>query len=174
MTNFKVFDLKNEEGRRMTDVVYFELNNWFVGRDYPNAEPFISWIRDFCFSDNKWCKENKLVVSTGPIDMSVDWCITAPKEWVEQNCSDLLSDKEYTYKIVTMKIVNGKKQEKVAEHRESFKKFLCFPDPEEDGEIYGRFGWKFLEYTPENFGVHHVVENDYGEIQIFNEDGEEE
>lgn len=28
----------------MNDIVYFELNNWFRGRDYPNDEPFVSWM----------------------------------------------------------------------------------------------------------------------------------
>ena len=158
----------------MTDVVYFELNNWFAGEDYPNAEPFISWVRDLCFSDNKWCKENKLVVSAGLIDMSANWCIVAPKEWVKQNCPDLLSDKEDTYKINKIKIVNGEEQKKTVECRAPFKKFLRFPDSEEDGDVYGRFGWRFLEYTPENFGVHRVIDEDYGEIRIFNEDGEDD
>ena len=30
----------------MEEIVYFELDNWFRGRDYPNAEPFISWMHD--------------------------------------------------------------------------------------------------------------------------------
>ena len=25
-------------------VIYFELNNWSRGRDYPDAEPFVSWM----------------------------------------------------------------------------------------------------------------------------------
>ena len=27
-------------------VIYFELNNWMSGDDYPDAEPFISWMDD--------------------------------------------------------------------------------------------------------------------------------
>ena len=26
------------------DVVYFELNNWFSGRDYLSEEPIYSWL----------------------------------------------------------------------------------------------------------------------------------
>ena len=28
------------------EIVYFELNNWFSGRDYPNEEPFTTWCDD--------------------------------------------------------------------------------------------------------------------------------
>ena len=41
------------------DIVYFELNNWFSGRDYPNAEPFLSWMEDDLnqkFRDEEWIK----------------------------------------------------------------------------------------------------------------------
>ena len=34
------------------DIVYFELNNWFAGRDYPDAEPFLSWME--CNKENKY------------------------------------------------------------------------------------------------------------------------
>ena len=34
------------------EVVYFELNNWFSGRDYPDAEPFLSWME--CNKENKY------------------------------------------------------------------------------------------------------------------------
>lgn len=31
----------------MNDIIYyFELNNWFPGRDYPDDEPFISWMNE--------------------------------------------------------------------------------------------------------------------------------
>lgn len=26
------------------DIVYFEVNNWIQGRDYPDEEPFLSWM----------------------------------------------------------------------------------------------------------------------------------
>jgi hypothetical protein len=31
--------------------------------------------------------------------------------------------------------------------------FIRYPD--EDGDVYGKFGWKFPEYSEENFGAHY-------------------
>ena len=42
----------------MEEIIYFEINNWFAGRDYPNEEPFKQWVKDEQFSDDAWCKEN--------------------------------------------------------------------------------------------------------------------
>lgn len=75
------------------DVVYFELNNWACGRDYPDAEPFISWLEDDLnqqFRNEEWIKENKLIVVESMVDMSLNFCISAPKSWVEENCPELL------------------------------------------------------------------------------------
>ena len=111
------------------DIVYFELNNWFSGRDYPNAEPFLSWMRDDLnqkFRDEEWIKENKLVVVESLVDMSMNFCITATKEWVEENCHELLS---------------------------TYKNFVRKPEDDEDVP-YGRFGSPFLEYKEENIGYH--------------------
>ena len=30
----------------MDNIIYFELNNWFSERDFPDDEPFISWFED--------------------------------------------------------------------------------------------------------------------------------
>jgi hypothetical protein len=30
----------------MEEIIYFELDNWFGGRDYPDTEPFNSWMDD--------------------------------------------------------------------------------------------------------------------------------
>ena len=115
------------------DIVYFELNNWFSGRDYPNAEPFLSWMRDDLnqkFRDEEWIKENKLVVVESLVDMSMNFCITTTKEWVENNCPKLLS----TYENFVRK-------------------------PEEGEDIpYGRFGCPFLEYNEGNIGYHYAEE----------------
>lgn len=112
----------------MKDIVYFELNNWFLGQDYPDAEPFITWMNDYVlkFRDIEWVKENRLCVVDGNVDMSVNFCITATREWVENNCPELLT--RYTQFIRT---------------------------PDEDGEVYGRFGAPFKEYTEENIGIYY-------------------
>ena len=143
----------------MKDIVYFELNNWFVGRDYPDAEPFLSWLRDDLnqtLLSDKWAKENKLCIVFTTIDMSFNYCVTATKEWVMKNCPDLLSDKEYDTKFITY----GREGNKEHTEHYSFKQFLRFPD--EDGNVYSDFGMEFLPYEEENFGVTAVYwDNDY-------------
>lgn len=111
----------------MKEIVYFELNNWFSGSDYPAAEPFLTWMKDnlnIPFDNKEWVKENKLCVVQSFVDMSSNYCITAPRDWVEANCPELLT--KYT-------------------------EFLREPD--EDGYVYGRFGYEFLEYEEENIGI---------------------
>lgn len=115
------------------EVVYFELNNWCRGRDYPDAEPFVTWMsNDFKqkFRNEDWIKENKLVVVKSLVDMSINYCITSTKEWVEENCPELLS---------------------------IYKEFVRQVD--EDNEVpYGRFGCPFLEYEEDNIGYHYAEE----------------
>ena len=43
------------------EIVYFELNNWMPDKDYPNAEPFKTWIsyKHFNFDNEDWIKDNK-------------------------------------------------------------------------------------------------------------------
>lgn len=118
-----------------SDVIYFELNNWSCGRDYPDAEPYISWMgNDFQiqFRDEKWIKENRLVVVGSIVDMSSNFCISAKKDWVEKNCSSLL---------------------------EEFKEFQRFPDEDSD-IVFGRFECPFLPYEEENIGFHIAVEEE--------------
>ena len=135
----------------MLDLVYFELNNWFSGRDYPNEEPFTSWIDNYTLWDNnEWCKQNNLVVLAGNVDMSLDYCITATRDWVMQNCPELLSGKTITYTT----IIHSKDGVKKVEHEKCMSDFLRYPD--EGGDVYGRFGWKFPDYDDCNFGIHYV------------------
>ena len=118
------------------EVIYFELNNWTCGRDYPDAEPFASWMaNDFKqkFRDEDWVKENKLVVVESFVDMSLNYCITATKEWVQLNCPELLT--KYT-------------------------QFVRYG--EEDDLPEGRFGCPFLEYDENNIGYHYAVEKEDG------------
>ena len=112
----------------MEEIVYFELNNWFAGRDYPNEEPFKSWLDNDLkqmFLNKNWVKENRLCVLFQILDMSFNYLITAPKTWVEKNCPSLLTKN---------------------------KKFLRFPEDGEDLPI-GRTGEYFLAYKPENIGI---------------------
>lgn len=122
----------------MNEIIYFELNNWFPDRDYPNAEPFTSWL-DFtwggCVLQNEdWCKENQLCVIWTHVDMSSNYCITAKKDWVEQVCPELLT--KYT-------------------------QFLRYPNPKYDNEVYGQFGHTFLEWSPEHFGSMFIEDDEY-------------
>ncbi len=114
----------------MEEVIYFELNDWFAGRDYPDDEPFISWMNndlEIEFGNEEWVKKNKLCVVADIVDMSQNFCVTAPKKWAEENCPKLLNE---------------------------FKEFLRNPD--EDGDVYGRFGHEFLEYNDINIGIKYV------------------
>ena len=140
------------------EIVYFELNNWMSGRDYPNTEPFTSWLHDDLLqtlANDEWAKKNKLCIIAFPLDMSCNYLITATKDWVLENCPDLLSNKEYD---VTFQRGNGVSGwQEVVEHH-SFKQFLRFPDPEDndefgDGPVFGRGDVRFAEYKEENFGV---------------------
>lgn len=111
----------------MPEIIYFELNNWSCGCDYPDAEPFVSWMQDdlnIKFNDEQWVKDNELCVVRTFIDMSQNFCITATKEWVEKNCPELLA---------------------------KYNNFIRQPDIHND--VYGRFGSLFLPYIKENIGT---------------------
>lgn len=117
------------------EVVYFELNNWCPGEHFPLEEPFISWMTSLLpiFRNEEWVKENKLCVVASIIDMSQNFCITATKEWVEQNCPSLLTNPEN-------------------------EKFLMHPD--KYGDVEGKFGPYFLEYEEDNIGIKWIEEDD--------------
>ena len=54
------------------EIINFELNNWFAGRDYPMAEPFLSWMKNdlrIVFRNEDWVKANELVVVYFPLDI---------------------------------------------------------------------------------------------------------
>lgn len=110
-----------------TEIIHFELNNWSCGKDYPDVEPFLTWIGNdlnIHFNNEDWVKENKLCVVRTIIDMSVNFCITTTKKWVEKNCPKLLTE---------------------------YNSFLRYPD--KDGYIEGRFETDFLEYLEKNIGI---------------------
>lgn len=109
--------------------VYFELNNWTPGSGYPDEEPYKTWIGDdmnIKFNDEEWVKKNKLCVVRDIIDMSVNFCITAKKSWVDNYCPSLLT---------------------------RYRDFLAEKDPE-TGKYYGPLSDdEFLPYTEENIGI---------------------
>lgn len=118
------------------EIVYFEVNNWFCGRDYPNSKFFIECLKDDLkqrFQNDKWCKEQEICVVFCIVDMSYNYNVTAKKSWVFENCPELFDDEN--------------------------KRFICVP--EEDCELPDcNLDGYFLEYCPDNFGVHYF-ENNY-------------
>ena len=148
------------------EIIYFSVNNWFEGQDYPPTDNFRKWLRDDFqqqFKDDKWAKENKLCINFGYIDMSQNYTIAAPRSWVEENCPELLTDEEYTY----ITCIYGKDGEKRIEHKKKYSDFVDHPDS--CGEVYDRFGWPYPEYKEENFGS-----NRYDEELSYNEEEEDE
>ena len=86
--------------------IYFELNHWST-EQYPAEEPFLSWMSD-CYETaeeeekswirepeifDKYCKDNGLIVGLAIIDMSLNFCVTATDEWVQENCPTLLDER---------------------------------------------------------------------------------
>lgn len=136
----------------MTDVVYFSVNNWFCGRDYPDTPKFREWLGNDLkqsFRNEEWVKENKLCVRCGNIDMSANYCVTAPKEWVMENCPELLSGDEFEYQVQRY----GSKGNEILTYKKKFSDFVYKPD--EYGDVEDSFGWPFLEYCEENIGIQH-------------------
>ena len=140
------------------DAVYFELNNWYAGEDYPDAEPFLTWCGNdlnLYFNNEDFVKQHDLCVVTQVIDMSVNWCITAPKSFVLEYCPKLLSDEVLTTKY-TLTSKDGTKE---TEKSFPYSRYLRFPEDGED-TVYGRFGAEFLEWSPENVGIKYVKDSD--------------
>ena len=156
----------------MEEIIYFSVNNWFCGRDYPPTENFKKWLGDDLnqtFRNNEWAKENKLCIYYGYIDMSQNYTIAAPRSWVEKNCPELLTDDEYTYYTITYGGIFNK--ETKHEHKKKYSDFVDKPD--EDGYVTSRFGWPYLEYKEENFGSRYYEEA-YGDFKEDDEDDDEE
>lgn len=134
----------------MEEVIYFELNNWFIGRDFPNEEPFVTWIREDKFSDDKWLKENKLVCVKSFVDMSLNFCISASRNWVKENCPKLLSEDSMSYHVWSRQ---GGKTDIVVET----KKYRDFIRPDAETSNFGHF----LPYYEANFGLNIDTGEDY-------------
>lgn len=166
------------------DVVYFSVNNWMSGSDYPPLECFHKWLGNDLnqtFRNDEWCKENKLCVYYGMVDMSTNYTVSAPREWVEKNCPELLTDEEYTY--ITRRGTYKKKglfrkTELVWENIENKKKYSDFVYTPEEGEEYpenSRIGdMPFREYCEENFGSEYYETNWWGDDEDENDEDETE
>ena len=161
----------------MEEIIYFSVNNWFCGRDFPPTKNFKKWLGDDLnqtFRNDKWAKENKLCIYYGVIDMSQNYTIAAPRSWVEKNCPELLTDDEYTYIVRQSDPKESVKQGKTVwvdiEHKGKYSDFVDRPD--EDGYVEARFGWPYLEYCEDNFGAHWYSE--YEDYEYDEEDDEED
>ena len=168
----------------MKDVVFISVNNWFCGRDYPPTENFKKWLGNDLnqtFRSSKWAKENKLCIYHGLIDMSSNYTISAPIEWVEKYCPELLTDEEYTYYTIIQKpkekLFGG--YEYVEERIENKKKYSDFVYEPYEGETTpdcDRLDMPFREYCEENFGSEYYETNywDYEDDEESEEDNNEE
>lgn len=140
----------------MNDIIYISVNNWFCGRDYPPTENFKKWLGDDLrqmFRSNSWAKENKLCIYCGIIDMSQNYTISAPREWVEKNCPELLTNNEYTY----------------GSYRGKYSDFVYYPEEGETTPDCDKFDMPFREYCEENFGSEYY-ETGYWKDQEENDD----
>ena len=163
----------------MNNVIYFSVNNWFCGQDYPPLDCFRKWLGNDlnqAFRNDEWTRANKLCVYRTAIDMSQNYTVSAPREWVEKNCPELLTDGEYTY-ITRVSDWENSKDGNIAwkdvEHKKKYSDFVY--EPEEDGfppENGDRFGIPFREYNEENFGTEYYEQDwDYDDEE---ENDEEE
>lgn len=173
------------------DVVYFSVNNWFCGENYPPTENFKKWLGDDLkqnFRNDEWCKENKLCVYWGNVDMSLNYTVSAPKEWVEKNCPELLTEDEFTYYTVTMKPRKKKLfgmfgdhtygYDRIKEeHKKKYSDFVYTPETEEDDtpddDRIGNMPFRY--YCEENFGSAYYQTDywdDYDEDEGEDEDGD--
>ena len=166
------------------DVIYFSVNNWMGGENYPLTENFKKWLRNDLnqsFRNDTWCKENKLCVYYGTVDMSTNYTISASREWVEKNCPELLTDEEYTYIIrrgtYKKKSIFSEDVELVwedIEHKKKYSDFVYIPDDGEDLPDNDHIGnMPFREYCEENFGCEYY-ETDWWEDNEDDEDSDED
>lgn len=119
----------------MADIVFFKCNNWFCGRDYPDSKTFREWMRNdlnLTLRDDSFAKKNRLCIHYGILDMANGFTVSAPREWVEKNCPEII----------------GSQFEVVPKEGETV--------PSED-----YYGIPFREYKEENFGVEYYEVNWY-------------
>lgn len=111
------------------EIIYFEVNHWAMREDYPEQEPFPTWMDDYnldkYLGNDEWVKENKICVVMFPVDMSMSFMVTAPKSWVEKVCPAILLEEN--------------------------SKFIRHPEEGEETPE-GKFQGYFLPYTEEYIG----------------------
>ena len=129
----------------MEDVVYFELFDLYKLPYYPREFPFLWCTPEFLpvFLDDAFLKENQLcvVIQTFRYPLAkygygFDWCITAPKWFVDKYCPKLLTDERYMETDIHCSF--------------PYSNLLRFPD--EDGIVYGSYGVQFKPWVPEEIG----------------------
>ena len=165
------------------DVIYFSINNWMCGEHYPPTENFKKWFSDDLnqsFANDAWCKENKLCVYYGAVDMSTNYTVSASREWVEKNCPELLTDDEYTYttRIGKYKYTVALKDAELVwediEHKKKYSDFVYVPKEGEDIPDNDYIGnMPFREYCEENFGCEYYKTDWWGDSED-DEDSDED
>ena len=137
------------------EIIYFEINNWICGEDYPNTEPFISWLNNDLnqtLRSDEWCKKNKLCVTHEIVDMSNNYKITATKDWVMKNCPQLFESQNSKF------IYNLKD-----DYDEDETKYF-------EGSGYGE--GPYLKWCEENSGCHHYLNSWDEEILDYKDENE--
>lgn len=140
------------------DIIYFSVNNWFEGRDYPPTKKFKKWLGDDLnqtFENDKWAKKNKLCIYHGVLDMSFNYTVSAPRTWVEKNCPELLTDDEFEYVICSY----GKDGERRETIKKKYSDFVYKPHEGDETPDEDRFGMPFRKYCKENFGSEYYETN---------------
>ena len=150
------------------NVIYFELNDWHKTDSYPPLPIFQKWVKERKFSDEDWCKRNRLcVIAASPDEPLQHWLVTAPLEFVAEYCPELILAKDnpglndYIIDITTISAGDKKRlidREYIHKH---ITDFLRYPD--KFGDVHSKFGigYNFAPYDEENFGVTFYTHEDY-------------
>ena len=146
------------------------------GENYPPLKCFHKWLGNDLnqsFKNDEWCKKNKLCVYYGTVDMSTNYTISAPREWVEKNCPELLTDEEYTYYTVTYRYNgNNECEGKREEHKKKYSDFVYSQEQIDEGECDRIGDMPFPEYKEENFGSRYYETNWWDDDEDSDEDND--
>lgn len=126
---------------RALDTVYFSINNWFGGCNYPITNQMIEWLRpgyeSMIFSNEEWDKKNKLIVCFNDYDMSDSYAVTASLAWVKRFFPEILGS---VYEIISP---DGSPPR-------AKRPFWKFKSPKEEAGLYSCNG-SFLRYDNEDY-----------------------